>query len=152
MGDRCYCRLWCKKTDAGKFDDAGFHSEYVDDAGLPFGESAPLGNGSRVKTTVELVELIQEEANYAGRAELEDLADRGVMFWGEHDEGGEYPAAVFASVMTSDTDTESIWCMAVRGSGPVVEIDSQGEMNEGEHNDACAYWRLIEAIEKEITG
>ena len=70
MGDRCYMQITCRRIDQDRFQALGFHAEY--DAP----ENPPL------------VELIDEEANYAHYDEL----PRDLPYHGFHGPGGNYGA------------------------------------------------------------
>lgn len=66
MGDRCYMKLTCRRQDLPRFEPLGFVVDHEADPNSP------------------LVELMDEEANYAHHGDL----PRDVPFLAEHGPGG----------------------------------------------------------------
>lgn len=89
MSDRCYMRVTCRRADAALFLDEGFFED--GDEGAP------------------LADLVDEEANYAHQSLLEDLARRGIEFYGWNAAGDDYGPARFhgADGVYRETETDS---------------------------------------------
>ena len=68
MGDRCYMQVTCRRQDQSRFEELGFSLEFEQSADSP------------------IVELIDEEANYAHADEL----PTEVPFLAQHGAGGNY--------------------------------------------------------------
>ena len=68
MGDRCYMQITCRRQDISEFEALGFHFEFEQTADSP------------------IVELIDEEANYAHADQL----PTEVPFLASHGAGGNY--------------------------------------------------------------
>lgn len=68
MGDRCYMQVTCRRQDQSTFEALGFHLDF---------EEAP---------DCPIVELIDEEANYAHHGDLPTK----VPFLASHGPGGNY--------------------------------------------------------------
>jgi len=72
MGDRTYMEVICRAEDQGVFEDLGFgEQEYWEE--LPEGVSF----------------LVDEQANYGHSSDLKELAEKGYVFIGHHDVGGD---------------------------------------------------------------
>ncbi len=76
MGDRCFSSVIARVEDQQKFKDIGYRLEYDRN---------------------NLVEMVDEAANYANTDELEELAEQNIPFIGYHDSGGGYSAGKFVS-------------------------------------------------------
>ena len=68
MGDCCYMQITCRRQDQKRFEELGFHLEF---------DESPNSH---------LVELIDEEANYAHYNSL----PTDIPYHGDHGAGGEY--------------------------------------------------------------
>ncbi|MCK6440438.1 MAG: hypothetical protein L6Q71_09610 [Planctomycetes bacterium] len=90
-----------------------------------------------------VVELCYEQLNYAAHDELTEAAGKGIVFYGSHGAGGDYPAGVFAS-----NGKRFMVCNAVDNcAAPVAAIESDGEPCCQELKDALIYWRLRKRAE-----
>ncbi len=85
MGDRCYMRVTCRRQDVPRFEPLGFVLDYEADANHP------------------IVELIDEEANYAHHGRLP--AD--VPFLAEHGPGGNFGNGLVACDGHRQADIEA---------------------------------------------
>ncbi|NBU11829.1 MAG: hypothetical protein EBS84_22995, partial [Proteobacteria bacterium] len=68
MGDRCYMQVTCRRQDIPEFEALGFHLEFEQSPDSP------------------IVELIDEEANYAHADQL----PTDIPFTAWHGAGGNY--------------------------------------------------------------
>ena len=68
MGDRCYMQVTCRRQDQAQFEELGFHLDFEQSTNSP------------------IVELIDEEANYAHA----DHLPAEVPFLASHGAGGNY--------------------------------------------------------------
>ena len=122
MGDRCYISLSCKRSDFAKhFEPLGFVIDERAD-----------GGGS-------VVEVYDEEANYGHYEELNDLENKGVVFFGEHGSGGCYTEQVFACDGTSVN-----WCPSV-DRDPVARISEEGRPCADSMQRAKDYLKSLKA-------
>jgi len=109
MGDRAYVRITCRREDAKRFQQLGF---VEDDSESDF-----------------TVSMVDDEANYAHYSALTELAKAGVVFFGWHEAGCEYDAALFASGGSGDyrevlsTSNESLALVRVKPDGMIAEGD-----------------------------
>jgi len=84
-----------------------------------------------------LVELEESEANYAYCNELVEWAAKGAIFVGNHNEGGSYPAGVFASDGENYAENNAI------DGAPVVSIDDLTGAPHQESLTAARYYVLV---------
>lgn len=109
MGDRAYVRITCRREDAERFQELGFVEDDVE--------------------SDKAVSMVDDEANYAHHAALTALAKAGVVFFGWHEAGCEYDAALFASDGSGNyrevlsTPNESLALVRVKPDGTVAEGD-----------------------------
>jgi len=115
MGDRCWMRLECRKEHAPVFEKLGF--------------------AEQEETAHGVVEMVDEEANYAHDGKL----PKSVPYLGWHSAGGDYGACAFAcdgrKLLFTDTDNNS---------EPIVRVGGGGKPIRGD----MAVFRRYEACEK----
>lgn len=73
MGDRCYMSVTCRRQDRARFEELGFHLEFDEDTSTP------------------VIEMIDEEANYAHY----DKMPLDVPYYGSFGAGSEYGPGSF---------------------------------------------------------
>ena len=134
MGDRCYLTLYWKTSDTKKFLKA-LNREGCGD-GLD-----PSGYFDEIDQTEPTSRGSVEEANYAWCAELTRIAKRGIVFHGNHSEGGEYGPFVFVSwggrYYENETD---------RDTTPTVGLDDDGNPFPNQLAQARRYlWAIKKA-------
>jgi len=79
MGDRAYVEIVCREEDEPLFEALGFMEEF------------------RYALPANVVTMVDAEASEGATAELQALADKGIVFRGWHNAGGSYDGACFAS-------------------------------------------------------
>jgi hypothetical protein len=126
MGDRCYVSLTCHKLAR----------EAVKELGLVVLDDPEDGS----------LDMEDSEANYANQDSLEELAKRGIAFYGSHSQGGEYDPCVFTAA-----DGESIWVNA-SCNDPVARIDRHGRVNEHDASDVNHYYEICAKAHQQIHG
>ena len=130
MGDRCYVEVIARKEDKQAFEEIGFivQEEPNETHGHP-----------------QLVKLVDEEANWAHYDDLMALASKGIVFYGNHGAGCNYPSGEFAS-------NGKRYAQVITADGqPVVPIDSQGRPSKAAVANAKRYLSVLRAT-REILG
>jgi hypothetical protein len=115
MGDRCYMRIECRNEHAPVFEKLGFVKQDATSPGV--------------------VEMVDEEANYAHDGKLPE----SVPYRGWHSAGGDYGACAFAcdGRKLSFTDTDS-------NGEPIVRVGKRGKPIKGD----MAVFLVYEARER----
>ncbi len=109
MGDRAYVRVTCRREDAERFQQLGFVEDDCE-GGIA-------------------VSMVNDEANYTHYSKLTALAKAGIVFFGWHDEAGEYDGSMFASDGTGEyhevlsTPNEPLALARVKPDGSIAEGD-----------------------------
>lgn len=119
MGDRCYLRLVCRKSDQKRLLEAIDYGEEefeVNDEGLTW------------------IEMGFVEANYGLFEPRYKAAGLGIPFSGSHSAGGSYEASVFVSWAGRLTDTCCI------GSSPVAAVYQDRTFNASDVQAAFQYY------------
>jgi hypothetical protein len=80
MGDRAYVEVVCREEAEPLFKALGFMQEF------------------RHALPANVVTMVDAESSEGARTELQALAEKGIVFRGWHDAGGNYDGACFASI------------------------------------------------------
>lgn len=86
MGDRCWLSIRTRAEDAERFFQAFGWGEKFEDWLQDFEQNGKTVSG------------FLGEVNYGAQTQLEQAAQAGAVFSGEHGEGGSYGAARFAGI------------------------------------------------------
>jgi len=121
MGDRCTVYVTCRKEDAASFVEGGL----VEDGTDPENE--------------HLVQLCDEQANYADNGLLSALAARGVAYFGFHTAGANYGPCVFASDGKKYAEATS----SEVGGEPVARVGEHGGVNAADVHKAARYFGTL---------
>lgn len=85
------------------------------------------------------------EASYGWYKELEQLAEAGLTFYGNHSEGGDYEACVFAG------HKKQYLCIPSNRYGyPVVCVGENLQVSPDELSDAKEYWKIYKEAQEYI--
>lgn len=128
MGDRCNVLITCRKQDTEAICRA-----------LMGDESCSM----EYEVCPGIVQLEFEEMNYGAQDELVTASESGLIFYGSHCAGANYPAAVFVSNGKCYMACDSI----ERHYEPVAVISCNGKPHRPHVRDAKTYWRLRKRVE-----
>lgn len=124
MGDRCWLQVTVHARDVDRFREITGRDEKGEDN----------GHGHR--------RLEYEEANYGLFSELNEAAQQGLRFEGQHGPGDDYGPAVFASA--GDGICHNV--EADRESWPVVRIEDNGRPDRGQWRAVLDYQRARKQV------
>jgi hypothetical protein len=130
LSDRCYQELTCRKQDAPLFEELGFHAE----ESLP--EALPEG----------AVFLVDPEAGYAHGSALEELSQKGYVFFAHYSAGCEYDGGYMASDGESFHDVAAIWHEA----RPCVSVNSDGSLAPDQLAAVVEYYGALARARKKL--
>lgn len=120
MGDRCYVEIICRPRDIRRFQDLGF---------------------SVWEQQSESAVIQDEAANFAHGEDLEALAKEGLVFFGWHAPGDEYPGELFAAAKG-----EMAWVFGDE-YGPACRMRRDGTPEPADHERVLKYWQLRGQVE-----
>lgn len=83
-----------------------------------------------------------DEINYAAYEERQALAEEGIIFNGEHGEGGEYGSCVFASFRGDYADVPTS-----REHSTVVRVCPDGTVDQQMVKEAVRYYEILRLID-----
>lgn len=131
MGDRCYLQLTVRKAD---YDTHGLEGD--------FDQVVTEDDENGVITVAE------SEANYGYVTELEEWANKGIPFYGEHCAGAEYGACCFAC-----DGKEYVIVPCNESNMPVVAVDPvDGSINEPNLQEVHKYMWIVKRAEAMLKG
>ena len=87
MGDRAYVEIVCREEDEPLFEALGFMQEF------------------RHALPANVVTMVDAEASEGATTELQALAEKGIVFRGWHDAGGNYDMTELASRVPAESTT-----------------------------------------------
>lgn len=127
MGDRCYVEITVRKRDKESWEALGYADEY------------------HAETDADHIVLIDEERNYGVSDTTDDIVD-GCPMYGYHEEGGNYPAMLFAfdgeSFLSHECNSNKM---------PIVECGPDGPAQD--HVDlAKEFLAFYGRVEKMVCG
>lgn len=135
MGDRCYMLLEFFTDDLPAFEEYG----------LDRGE---LHDEWRTADGRAVMQAEYSQVNYGATSAREELAKKGLTFWGYHGEGCEYGAMRFYAV---DGQLHELDCTN-DGANIIVHLDDDtGEVNARSIEKAKAFWKAERKTREQLT-
>jgi hypothetical protein len=137
MSDRTWAYVVVRLKDVKKFEEEGFRSEYVSDvAGVE-------DEGSGYEDVAPGVVRLFDEEIAGGTGDLQELAAKGLPFYGWHGNHYTFDAGCFVSTRKQFIEVET--CLE---SGPVVRVERDGKANKNDLARVRQYYRLLKSVEK----
>jgi hypothetical protein len=89
--------------------------------------------------------LVDQEANYGNSSSLRELAERGYVFIGQHDAGGDYDAGRLVSDGKTFREVD-----AMHEPRPCVAVDANGFVDMKQLQAVRKYWRAVARAKQKL--